>query len=67
MSMERGRSDPQHADPAGHDVGRQIRWNGRVDNTGDGKIDMAHLSLAGANVLSVEGCSLGGLVCGGEN
>ena len=45
----------------------QIRRHGRVDNTGDGKIDMAHLSLAGANALSVEGCSLGGLVCGGEN
>ena len=35
----------------------QIRWHGRVGNTGDGKIDTAHLSLAGANALGVEGCS----------
>jgi uncharacterized protein (DUF2147 family) len=42
-------------------------WEGEVYNAQNGKTYMAKISLAGEDVLRIEGCVLGGLFCGGEN
>jgi uncharacterized protein (DUF2147 family) len=43
------------------------RWDGEVYNAENGQVYTSHISLASADVLKIEGCVLGGLICGGEN
>jgi uncharacterized protein (DUF2147 family) len=43
------------------------RWDGQVYNAEDGQTYSSHISLVSPDVLSIEGCVLGGLICGGEN
>ena len=68
-------------DPAGRDRGGAIgtkillgmkpaaqnRWEGEIYNAENGKTYSGSISLTEANVLRIEGCVLGGLLCGGEN
>lgn len=42
------------------------RWEGNVYNALNGKIYKAVLTLEGADALKMEGCVLGGLLCGGQ-
>jgi uncharacterized protein (DUF2147 family) len=41
------------------------RWSGQIYNADDGSTYVSHVSLAGPDVLRVEGCV--GALCGGEN
>jgi uncharacterized protein (DUF2147 family) len=43
------------------------RWNGQVYNSENGKTYTAHISLSGPDTLNIEGCILGGLLCGSQN
>jgi uncharacterized protein (DUF2147 family) len=43
------------------------QWDGEVYNAQDGSIYTSHIRLVSPDVLSIEGCVLGGLICGGEN
>lgn len=43
------------------------RWNGDVYNPENGKTYVSHMILMDTNVLRIEGCILGGLICGGEH
>ena len=45
----------------------QNRWQGQAYNIQNGKTYSARMTLLGDNELSIEGCVLGGLICGGEN
>jgi uncharacterized protein (DUF2147 family) len=42
------------------------RWDGEIYNSEDGRTYTAHISLAGDDVLQVEGCVLG-FLCGSQN
>jgi uncharacterized protein (DUF2147 family) len=46
--------------------GQQNRWDGQIYNSNDGKTYAAHISLASADTLRVEGCVLG-FLCGGQS
>lgn len=72
--------DENNPDPAKRNrslVGTQIlrgmrpagpnRWEGEIYNAENGQIYMGSISMMGADMLRVEGCVLGGLICGGEN
>ena len=41
------------------------RWSGQIYNADDGNTYASNVSLAGADILRVEGCM--GALCGGEN
>ena len=41
------------------------RWSGQIYNADDGSTYVSHVSLAGPDMLKVEGCM--GALCGGEN
>src|SRR5471030_3302109 len=41
------------------------RWSGQIYNADDGSTYVSNVSLAGADILKVEGCM--GALCGGEN
>ena len=41
------------------------RWSGQIYNADDGSTYASNVSLAGADILRVEGCM--GALCGGEN
>jgi uncharacterized protein (DUF2147 family) len=43
------------------------RWEGRIYNPEDGKTYTSNLSIKSPDVLRVEGCAFGGLICGGQN
>ena len=43
------------------------QWDGEVYNAEDGKTYTSNISLQGPDVLRIEGCVLGGLLCGGQN
>src|SRR5215470_1631516 len=43
------------------------QWDGEVYDPQDGSIYKSHIRLVSPDVLSIEGCVLGGLICGGEN
>lgn len=43
------------------------RWEGKVYNAKDGKTYTAKLSMRNPNTLRVEGCIMGGMLCGGQN
>jgi uncharacterized protein (DUF2147 family) len=42
-------------------------WEGEVYNAENGKTYNSRLSLSSPDVLRIEGCVFGGLICGGEN
>lgn len=41
-------------------------WAGSIVNARDGQKYIGHISLRGEQVLEVEGCVLGGMICGGQ-
>jgi uncharacterized protein (DUF2147 family) len=41
------------------------KWSGQIYNADDGNSYASHISLAGPDILKVEGCV--GVLCGGEN
>ena len=43
------------------------RWDGEVYNAENGETYTSHISLQSPDSLRIEGCVLGGLICGGEN
>jgi uncharacterized protein (DUF2147 family) len=43
------------------------QWDGEVYNAEDGSIYKSHIRVVSPDVLQIEGCVLGGLICGGEN
>jgi uncharacterized protein (DUF2147 family) len=43
------------------------QWDGEVYNAENGSTYQSHIRLVSPDVLSIEGCVLGGLICGGEN
>ncbi len=47
-------------------AGSNNRWNGKIKDIRSGSIYTAHISLKGANALSVQGCAFGGMFCGGQ-
>ena len=72
--------DEHNPDPSMHNrpiVGVQIllgmrlndlgRWKGEIYNPENGKTYLGYISLTGDDVLRIDGCVLGGLLCGGEN
>jgi len=42
------------------------RWSGQVTDVRSGQIYSASMSMRGPNALNIQGCALGGLVCGGQ-
>jgi uncharacterized protein (DUF2147 family) len=46
---------------------KKNRWEGQVYNANDGKTYAANIAMKSPNVLRVEGCTLSGLVCGGQD
>jgi uncharacterized protein (DUF2147 family) len=42
------------------------RWAGQVTDVRSGQTYSAHMSMRGPNALNIQGCALGGLVCGGR-
>ena len=42
-------------------------WEGEVYNAENGKTYSSRISLTAPDVLRIEGCVFGGLICGGEN
>ena len=45
----------------------QGRWKGEIYNPENGRTYLGFISLTSDNVLRIDGCVLGGLLCGGEN
>jgi uncharacterized protein (DUF2147 family) len=45
----------------------QATWKGHIYNADDGRIYDATISLSGPNSLKVQGCALGGWVCGTQS
>ena len=45
----------------------QNQWEGEVYNAQNGETYKSYISLKSPDVLRIEGCILGGLLCGGEN
>jgi uncharacterized protein (DUF2147 family) len=43
------------------------QWDGEVYNAENGETYTSHISLTSADVLKIQGCVFGGLLCGGEN
>jgi uncharacterized protein (DUF2147 family) len=43
------------------------RREGRIYNPEDGKAYTSNISIKSPDVLQVEGCAFGGLICGGQN
>ncbi len=43
------------------------QWDGEVYNAENGETYTSHISLTSPDVLRIEGCVLGGLLCGGES
>ncbi|HEX2653956.1 MAG TPA: DUF2147 domain-containing protein [Xanthobacteraceae bacterium] len=46
---------------------QKSRWDGEVYNAKDGKIYTSHLILKSDDIMRIEGCVFGGLICGGED
>jgi uncharacterized protein (DUF2147 family) len=44
----------------------QNRWEGEVYNAENGETYNSNISLVSADQLRIQGCVLGGLICGGE-
>jgi uncharacterized protein (DUF2147 family) len=45
----------------------QGRWKGEIYNPENGRTYLGFISLTSDDVLRIDGCVLGGLLCGGEN
>ena len=43
------------------------QWDGEVYNAQNGETYSSYISLKSPDVLRIEGCVLGGLICGGED
>jgi uncharacterized protein (DUF2147 family) len=43
------------------------RWEGKVYNAKDGKTYTAKISMKNPNTMRIEGCIMGGMLCGGQN
>ena len=43
-----------------------LMWAGTVVNVANGQKYAAHLSLQSAETLKIEGCVMGGMICGGQ-
>lgn len=43
------------------------RWKGRIYNAQDGRTYSGNMSLKNSNMLHIEGCAFGGMICGGQN
>ena len=43
------------------------RWDGEVYNAENGETYTSHISLEDPDTLKIEGCVLGGIICGGES
>ncbi len=41
-------------------------WSGSIVNARDGQKYVGRISLRGEQVLKIEGCVLGGMICGGQ-
>jgi uncharacterized protein (DUF2147 family) len=41
-------------------------WNGKIHDVKNGGIYTSNISLQGRNALRVEGCAMGGMLCGGQ-
>jgi uncharacterized protein (DUF2147 family) len=50
-----------HMRPTGNN-----RWSGQVNDVRSGQTYAGSLAMHGANALYIQGCALGGLVCGGR-
>lgn len=48
-------------------AGKPNRWDGQVYNAENGETYTSHITLEGPNALRIDGCVLGGIICGGEN
>ena len=42
------------------------RWEGQIYNARNGQTYNANLKLVGDNALEIQGCVLGGIICGGQ-
>jgi uncharacterized protein (DUF2147 family) len=42
------------------------KWSGQVYNAEDGKTYSGNITAQGPNILKLEGCALGGLICKGQ-
>lgn len=45
---------------------RENLWNGKINDVKNGGVYVSHMSLHGPNSLRVEGCAMGGMLCGGQ-
>jgi hypothetical protein len=45
---------------------RENLWNGKINDVKNGGIYVAKMSLHGPDALRVEGCAMGGMLCGGQ-
>ena len=45
---------------------RENLWNGKINDVRSGSIYVSKMSLHGPNSLRVEGCAMGGMLCGGQ-
>lgn len=41
-------------------------WSGTIVNVRDGQKYTAHMTMQGEETLKVEGCVMGGMICGGQ-
>jgi uncharacterized protein (DUF2147 family) len=46
--------------------GKSNVWNGKIHDVKNGGIYTSNISLHGPNALRVEGCAMGGMLCGGQ-
>lgn len=45
---------------------RENLWNGKINDVRSGGVYVSKMSLHGPNSLRVEGCAMGGMLCGGQ-
>jgi uncharacterized protein (DUF2147 family) len=45
---------------------RENLWNGKINDVKNGGIYVSKMSLHGPDALRVEGCAMGGMLCGGQ-
>jgi uncharacterized protein (DUF2147 family) len=45
---------------------RENLWNGKINDVRSGSTYVSKMSLHGPNSLRVEGCAMGGMLCGGQ-
>lgn len=45
---------------------RENLWNGKINDVKNGGVYVSKMSLHGPDALRVEGCAMGGMLCGGQ-